>query len=124
MADDARGSRRHGKCVERLHVRLETRFLASGQVEVVHTELASLGEQRIIDIGDVADAGDTVAEVDQAALQNVVSEVRRGMAEVSGVVRSDPARVHQHVLGRLERHHRAAGGVVQLECHVQAGGRA
>ena len=109
--------RRHGQGVERLHVRLEASLLPRRQVEVVHAELAGLGEQRIVDVGDVAHARHAVAEVDQPALQHVVGEVRRRMAEVGGVVRRDPARVHQHVLGRLERHHRLAGGVVEPQGH-------
>ena len=69
MADDARGARRHRQRVERLHVALEARLLAGGEVEVVHAELARLGEQRVVDVGDVAHALDRVAHVDQAPLQ-------------------------------------------------------
>ena len=64
---------------------------------------AGLGEQRVVDVGDVAHARHRVAAVDQPALQDVVGEERRGVAEVGGVVRRDAARVHEHVTG-LERH--------------------
>ena len=46
MADVARGSLKHGQHVERRHVVVEARHLAGGQVEVVHAELAGLGEER------------------------------------------------------------------------------
>ena len=114
IADDARGRRRHRQRVERLHVGLEAGLLPGRQVEVVDAELARLGEQRVVDVGDVAHARHPVAEVDQPALQHVVGEVRRGVPEVGGVVRRDAARVHQHVLGRFERHDRPAGRVVEL----------
>jgi len=79
----------------------------------VDAALARLLEQRVVDVGDVAHALDRVAEVEQAALEHVVEHERRRVPEVRGVVRGDPARVHQHVGVRLERHHRLAGGVVQ-----------
>ena len=113
IADDARGRRRHRQRVERLHVGLEARLLAGGEVEVVDAELAGLGEQRVVDVGDVAHARHAVPEVDQPPLQHVVGEERRGVAEVGGVVGRDAARVHQHVLGRLERHDARRARVVQ-----------
>ena len=105
--------RRHRQRVERLHVGLEARLLPRRQVEVVDAELAGLGEQRVVDVGDVAHARHGVAAVDQATLQHVVGEERRGVPEVGGVVRRDAARVHQHVAPRLERHDGLAGRVVQ-----------
>ena len=114
IADDARGRRRDRQRVERRHVTLEARFLAGREIEVVHAELAGLGEQRVVDVGDVADALHRVATVDQPALQHVVGDERRRVAEVRGVVRGDPARVHQHVVVGLERHDGLPCGVVQL----------
>ena len=56
IADDARGVDATGQRVERLHVALEAGLLAGRQVEVVDAELAGLGEQRVVDVGDVAHA--------------------------------------------------------------------
>ena len=42
IADVARGSLKHGQHVERVHVAVEARHLAGGQVEVVHAELRAL----------------------------------------------------------------------------------
>ena len=39
----------------------------------MHAQLASLAEDRIVDVGDVADAPGVVTEIPQAALQDVVS---------------------------------------------------
>ena len=113
IADDARGVAATGSTLSADHVAVEPGLLAGGEVEVVHAELAGLGEQRVVDVGDVAHALHRVAEVDQPALEDVVEHERRRVAEVGGVVRGDPARVHQHVRVGLERHHRLAGGVVQ-----------
>ena len=56
MADVARGSLKHRQHVERLHVAVEPGHLGGRQVEVVHAELAGLGEERVVDVGDVAHA--------------------------------------------------------------------
>ncbi len=56
MADEARGVGGDRERVQRLHVALEAGLLPRGQVEVVHAELAGLGEQRVVDVGDVAHA--------------------------------------------------------------------
>jgi hypothetical protein len=84
--------------------------LGGGQVEVVDAELAGLAEDRVVDVGDVADEPDLVAAVDEAALEHVVGDVHRGVPEVGGVVRRDAARVHRHDGPRLEGHHRLLGG--------------
>ena len=58
VGDGRRGPRlgEHRQHVERGHVLVEALHLAGGQVEVVHAELARLGEERIVDVGDVAHA--------------------------------------------------------------------
>ncbi len=117
IADDARGVEYTGQHVERHHVALEPGLLGGGQVEVVDPELAGLGEQRVVDVGDVADAPDLVAEVDQPALEHVVGDEDRGVAEVGRVVRRDAARVHRDERARLERDDRLAGGVVEAHRH-------
>ena len=114
IADDARGATATGQCVQRNHVAFEPGLLAGREVEVVHAEFTRLGEQRVVDVGDVADAANRVAHVDEPTLQHVVGDERRRMAEVGGVVRRDPAGVHEHVIVRLERDDGAPRGVVEL----------
>ena len=88
IADEARGADATGSAFERDHVALEAGLLAGRQIEVVHAELARLGEQRVVDVGDVAHALDGVARVDQTALQHVVRDERRRVPEMGGVVRA------------------------------------
>ena len=109
IADDARGVDETGSALSAVHVALEAGLLAGGEIEVVHPELAGLGEERIVDVGDVADALHRVATVDQPALQHVVGDERRRVTEMRRVVRRDPARVHQHVVVGLEGNDRPAG---------------
>ena len=62
--------------------------LRLGQLEVRHAELARLGQDRVVDVGDVAHHPHLVAELLEPADQDVVGEVRRGVAEVGRVVRA------------------------------------
>ena len=117
IADDARGLDDTGKCVQRLHVALETGLLPRCEIEVVHAELAGLGEQRVVDIGDVANALDRVAHVDQASLQHVVDDERRGMTEMRRVVRRDATGVHRHLFVGFEWYDGPPSRVV--ETHAQ-----
>jgi hypothetical protein len=109
--------RRHGERVHRLHVALEAGLLPCRQVEIVDAQLPRLGEQRIVDVGDVAHTLHRVAEIDEPSLQHVVDDEGRRVAEVCGVVRRDAARVHGHQIVRLERHDGPPSRVV--EPHVQ-----
>ena len=113
MADVARGSLHDAQQAERLHVVVEAGRLGGGQVEVVHAELAGLAEDRVVDVGDVAHAARLVAEVAEPALEHVVGDVDRGVAEVGRVVRRDAARVHRDDRARLERDDLPAGGAPQ-----------
>ena len=113
MAEVARGSLTTGQQVERGHVVVEPGRLGRREVEVVDAELAGLAQDVVVDVGDVAHALRVVAAVAQAALEDVVGEVRGGVAEVGGVVRRDAARVHRDDRAGLERHDLAAGGVVE-----------
>ena len=58
IADEARGVDATGSALSAVHVALEARLLTGGQIEVVDAELARLGEQRVVDVGDVAHALD------------------------------------------------------------------
>ena len=103
--------------VESRHVALETRFLAGGEIEIVDTQLTRLGEERVVDVGHVADAADLVTHVDQTSHQHVVRDERGRVADVRGVVRGDSAGVHENPRPRFERHDRLFGGVVQAHRH-------
>ena len=79
----------------------------------MHAELTRLGEQRVVDIGDVAHALHRVAHVDQPPLQHVVDDERGRMTEVRGVVRRDAARVHRHLIVGFEWNNGAPSRVVE-----------
>ena len=83
----------------------------------MHAELARLAQDVVVDVGDVAHAPRLVAGVAQPALQHVVGEVHRGVAEVRRVVGRDAARVHRDDGPDLELDDRAAPRVV--EAHAQ-----
>ena len=105
-----------GTGVEVLHVAVEPGHLGRGQLQEVHAELAGLGQDRVVDVGDVAHHPHAVAEVLEAADQQVVGQVGVGVAEVGAVIGGDPAHVDPHLRGRrgrLEGHHGPPRGVVQ-----------
>ena len=104
------GRRPHRQQPDGAHVVVEAGDLGRGQVEVVDAELAGLPEDRVVDVGDVAHAADLVAEVEQAAGEDVVGDVDGGVAEVGGVVGRDAARVHRDRRTGLEGHHLPTGG--------------
>ena len=79
----------------------------------MHAELASLCEQRIVYVGDIAHALDLVTEIDEASLQDVVRNECGCMTKVSGVVGRDAARVHRHLRTWLKWHHGLARRVEQ-----------
>ncbi len=122
-ADVGDGGRRPGPAVggqhvERLHVPVEPGFLRRRQVEVVDAELASLGEQRVVDVGDVPDALGVVTAVAQPSLEHVVEQVHRCVPDVGRVVRRDAARVQRHDGTGFERDDRLSGGVEQAHRHA------
>ena len=99
------------------HVELKARRLVVGEVHEVDAELARLAQDVVVDVGDVAHAMGLVAEVAQAALDDVVGDVGGGVAEVTGGIRRDAARVHGDDRPGLERHDLLASGVVQADRH-------
>ena len=64
-------------------------------------------------LGGTADPG-IAADFPRLAGTPMVGGFTRRVAEVCRVVGRDPARVHQHVLGRVEGHHGAPRRVVEL----------
>jgi hypothetical protein len=99
--------------VERPHVVVEAGGLGRGEVQVVDAQLPRLAQQVVVDVGDVADRLGVVPAVPQPALQHVVGEVQRGVADVGGVVRRDAAHVDGDHLPRREGDHLPSGGVVE-----------
>ena len=93
---------------ERVHVGAEARQLRLGELEVGHAELTRLRQDRVVDVGDVADHAHVVAELLEPADEEVVGEDRGGVAHMRGVVGGDAADVHAHDRPDLERHDRAA----------------
>ena len=80
---------------ERVHVGAEARQLFGCELEVGHTELPRLREDRVVDVGDVAHHPHLVAELFEPPGEQVVRQVRRGVAEMRRVVGRDPADVHR-----------------------------
>ena len=74
VRDCRRGTGRaeHREGVERDHVALEASLLPGGEIEIVHAKFTGLREQRVVHVGDVANALHCVAEVDEPALEDGV----------------------------------------------------
>ena len=104
----------HRQRVQCFQISFETSLLAGCQIEVMDTQLPRLLEQRIVNISYVADTPHSVPHVDQPALQYVVRNEGRGMAQVSGVIGRDPTGVHEHLIVGFERDNGAFRGVVEL----------
>lgn len=79
----------------------------------MHAELAGLAQDRVVNIGDIADAAGLVAEIAEPTLQDVVAQVGRRVTEVGGVVRRDPTGVDRHHRTDLERDDLLRSRVVQ-----------
>ena len=94
------------------HVGVETRYLASRQVQIVDTELACLAQYVVIDVGDVPHALCLMAQIAQAPLQHVVGHIHRRVSDVCRVIGCDPTGVHRHYLTRGKRHYLSARGVI------------
>ena len=110
------GLGRGGPGIEVLHVAVEPGHLGRGQLQEVHAEIAGLGQDRVVHVGDVAHHLHLVAEVLETADQQVVGQVGVGVAEMSAVIGGDAAHVDPHLRGgrgRLEGHHGPPRGVVQ-----------
>ena len=58
-----------GAHLERVHVAVEARHLGFRQLEVRHAELTRLGQDRVVDVGDVAYVLDLVPELFEPADQ-------------------------------------------------------
>ena len=114
MAEVALGSENAGRRPQGGHVGVEPADLLGRQVQVVHTQLPGLAQDVVVHVGHVAHALGVVAEVAQAALQDVVGQIGGGVTQVGGVVGGDPAGVHLHHRSGLEGNHPPSGGVVEV----------
>ena len=77
----------------------------------------AFGQDRVVDVGDVAHHAHVVPELLEAADEEVVGEHRGGMAHVGRVVGRDAAHVHAHDRPDLERDDRELRGVEELDRH-------
>ncbi len=103
-----------GEQVDELHVALEGDHLFGGQVQIVDAQLASLAQDVVVDVGDVANAVHLVTEVDQSARQHVKGEVDVGVTEVRRVIRGDAAAIERRHRTDVEREDATTGAVVEL----------
>ena len=71
--------------LQRLHVGAEPCDLGLGELEVRHTELPRLRQDRVVDVGDVAHHARLVTEILEPADQQVVGDVGRSVPEVERV---------------------------------------
>ena len=108
---------------QRVHVGLEAGELGVGELQVVDAQLAGLGEDRVVDVGDIAHHANLVTELLQPPGEEVVGDVRGRVAQVCRVVRRDAAHVHAHDGPGLKRDERPLRGVVDAQRHGAAGGR-
>ena len=96
---------------------MEVVHLPGGQLEVVNAELAGLGEDRVVDVGDVANHVDLVAQVLQSTDDEIKRQVGEGVSEVGGVIRRDATDVHGHRGAGFEGDDLVPRGVVQAHSH-------
>ena len=78
---------------ERLHVLAEQLGLALGELGPVDVHLGGALEQRVVDVGHVLDEDDLMPGVAPGPVEQVEADVRRGVADVRGVVGRDAADV-------------------------------
>ena len=106
--------------VERRHLGQEGRHVAVAEGEVVLAGLACLAQHVVVDIGQVLDVDDVVAEVLEIPMQDVEADVGERVPEVAGVVRRDAADVEadgRALADGRERLEPAAAGIVEAEGH-------
>ena len=84
----------------------------------MNAEFSGLGEKRVIDVGDIAHALDGVTAIDKPSLQNVITDERECMTNMSRVIRRDATCIHQHFSICDEIYNTLFCGVVKLQCQV------
>jgi hypothetical protein len=100
---------------QRLHVFAEQRRLPHAEDHPVVVVAGGALQQRVVDVGDVLDVCDIVAEVAPVPVDQVEGQVGRRVAEVGGVVGRDAADVHQGGGPGIGGPDLAGGRVVQAQ---------
>jgi hypothetical protein len=106
--------------VERGHLGQEGGDPSVPERQVVLARLAGFAQHVVVDVGQVLDVDDLVAEVLEVPMQDVEANVGEGVAEVPGVVRRHATDVEADgaIANRLERIQPAAPGVVEAQGHA------
>ena len=102
--------RQHPQCG---HVVAVQRDLAGGEVAPVDAVAIGPLEQWIVDVGDVLHVVHVVSEVQPQPVDQIERQIGRGVAEMGGVIRRDPADVHGGRRPGRDRAHLAVRSVVQ-----------
>jgi hypothetical protein len=97
---------------QRLHVGAEELGLPFRECNPVLAGRLGPLEQRVVDVGHVLHVADLVAGRAPGPTEQVEGDVRRGVAQVRGVVRRDPADVHARRAVGAARDDRTHGGVM------------
>ena len=107
---------------EQLHVGAEQVDLGGTELAPVHPIALSAFEQRVINIRDVLGVVDLIPVIQQLAIDQVKGQIRRGVAQVGGVIGRDAADVHGGGIARdLHRLDRGVSRVIQTEGLRSAG---
>ena len=113
--------------VQGRHLGQEGGHVPVAEGEVILAELARTAQEVVVDIGQVLDVDDVMAQVLEVPMQDVEADVGEGMTQVSGVVRGHAADVEPDRLTveGCEGHADAAANVKQGEGHApdSRGGR-
>ena len=100
---------------QRFHVFAEQRRLPHAEHDPVVVVAGGALQQRVVDVGDVLDVVHVVPQIPPDPVDQVERQVGRGVAQVRGVVRGDPADVHGGRRTGRGRSDPPGGGVVQTQ---------
>jgi hypothetical protein len=108
---------------ERIEVGVHRPGHLLGELADGHAALERAADDLVVDVGDVADVGDLVAQRLQPAVDDVEGQLRARVAHVAQVVDRDAADVHAHMarLDRLEFFCLAGQRVVDAQGHETVG---
>ena len=103
------------------HVLAEQVGLPVGELAPADAVTLRTLEQRIVDVGDVLHVVHTVTGVQPEAVHQVEGQVGRGMTQMGGVIRGDPADVHGGGGARGHRSHLPVCAVVEPQLRPRPG---
>ena len=107
--------------VQRRHLGQEGGDVAVAEREIVLAGLPGLAQHVVVDIGQVLDVDDVMAEVLEIPMQHVEADVGECVAEVARVVRGHATDVEPDAVAagdRREGMETAPAGVVKAEGHA------